>query len=336
MKIVNLQCPNCGARLIIENDMYVCNSCGTTIAIDYDDSDVEYEKAKNEVELEAQRQAHEKELLERKFELEQKAQIETEKRQIKRERQKAMSASAKRTMSSLLGLLFIAAIFFGIFKLYQFMKNNYGENGGYGSRSIFATPTPVPNYDPTPDDFKNQIDDFIASGKKIQMEINECAIWNGKGAVKNYDKKDAVIVDAYIITDIPEKERSESNRLVLIYEVTWHNEDLGDHKCYDAVYFEGIRVNPNGDGVISDFNGETIQRSDAAWGWMMAYSFEEYDQCYRENVTALGGKVTKIDYVSSEASDVTEGTTETSETSETTKATKATKSTKKTKKKKSK
>ena len=107
MKIVNLQCPNCGARLTVENDMYVCNSCGTSIAIDYDESDVEYERAKNEVELEEKRQAHEKELLERKYELEQKAQIESEKRQIKRERQKAFSASAKKTMSSLIALLFV-------------------------------------------------------------------------------------------------------------------------------------------------------------------------------------------------------------------------------------
>ena len=65
----------------------------------------------------------------------------------------------------------------------------------------------------------------------------------------------------------------------------------------------------------------------------MAYSFEKYDQCYRENVTALGGKVTKIEYGSSEASESTEETTETTKASETTKATKTTKKSKKSKSK---
>ncbi len=330
MKIVNLQCPNCGAKLSVENGMYVCNSCGTTTAIDYDDSDVEYERVKTEAEIQEKQHEHEKELLEKKFELEQKAQIESEKRQIKRERQKNLKASVKKTISSLFGLLFIFGIFFGIFKLYTWMMSRNSANGSYSGVNIFATPTPLPNYDPTPEDFKEQMDDFIASGKTIQMDIDECATWDGKGGVKNYTKKDAVLVDAYIVTDIPEKAEYESNRLVLIYKVTWNNDKLGNHTCYDAVYFEGIKVNPNGGGVISDFKGCTIQRSDAAWGWAMAYSFEKYEQCYRENITALGGKVTKIDYASSGE---TEETTETTKASETTKAAKTTKKSKKSKSK---
>ena len=71
MKIVDLQCPNCGARLSVVDGMYVCNSCGTTTAIDYDDSDVEYERLKTLAEQEEKQRAHEKEMLERQFELQQ-------------------------------------------------------------------------------------------------------------------------------------------------------------------------------------------------------------------------------------------------------------------------
>ena len=296
MKIVNLQCPNCGAKLSVVNGMYVCESCGTTTAIDYDDSDVEYERLKTEAELQEKQLAHEKEMLERKFELEQKARIESEKRQIKRERQKALSNSAKKTMSSLIALLFIVGIIAGGVYLYKYLKARYGADGGYGGGAdILATPTPAPNYNVTPEDLKDSMDDFISSGKTVQMNIKECAVKNENGTIRYYDKTDAEFYDAYLVTDIPEVKEKESNRLVIIYKVTWNNEDYGDQECYDAVYFEGIRVNPNG-GIISDFKGNTIWRSDAAWGWAMAYSFIEHDQCYRESVTALGGKVTKVDY----------------------------------------
>ena len=332
MKIVNLQCPNCGAKLSVENGMYVCNSCGTTTAIDYDDSDVEYERVKTEAEIQEKQHEHEKELLEKKFELEQKAQIASEKRQIKREREKNFKASVKKTMSSLFALLFLFGIFFGIFKLYTWMMNKASADGSYSGRSIFATPTPLPNYDPTPDDFKDQMDEFIDSGKIIQMGIEQCAVRNKNGIPHYYDKTDAVFFDAYLVTDIPEVKESDSNRLVIIYKVTWKNEDYGEKVCYDAVYFNGIRVNPNG-GVISDYKGDTISRSDAAWGWAMAYSYDKYELCYRENVTALGGKVTKIEYGSSTESSETEETTETTKASETTKAAKTTKKSKKSKSK---
>lgn len=292
MKIVNLQCPNCGARLTIENNMYVCNSCGTSIAIDYDESDVEYERAKNEVELEAKRQAHEKELLERQFELEQQAQIENEKRQIKRDRQAAMQSAVKIWIRRLIALAIMAGFFYAGYRMYLYIRERSG--GSYsGSAGILATPTPAPDYSVTPEDLKDNLDDFITSGKTVQMKIDQCGVKTGNGTIRFYDKTDAVFLDAYLVSGIPNVSVEESTRLVLIYEVTWNNEDDGDHICYDAVYFDGIRVNPNG-GIISDYSGEIIWRSDAAWGWGMAYSFEEYSQCYLENVKALGGTVSEV------------------------------------------
>ena len=43
MKLVNLQCPNCGGTLSKEGDNLVCHACGGIFSIDYDESDVEYE-----------------------------------------------------------------------------------------------------------------------------------------------------------------------------------------------------------------------------------------------------------------------------------------------------
>ena len=46
MKFVDLKCPNCGGKLNKNNDSLTCESCGAMFAIDYDESDVEYEKIK--------------------------------------------------------------------------------------------------------------------------------------------------------------------------------------------------------------------------------------------------------------------------------------------------
>ena len=303
MKIVNLQCPNCGARLIIENNMYVCNSCGTTIAIDYDESDVEFERAKNEVELEAKRQAHEKELLERQYELQQKAQIESEKRQIKRERQAAAKSAVQIWIRRLVALLIFAGICYGGYRMYLYMRDQVAE--GYYPGGAVATPTPAPNYNITPDDVKDDLDSFIETGKKIQMEIDQCGVKNENGIIHFFDKTGAEFLDAYIVSNIPDTRDSESTRLVLIYQVTWYNEEDGEKICYDAVYFDGIKVNPNG-GIVSNYNGETISRSEAAWGWNMEYSFEEYSQCYLENIKALGGTVTEVVINSNFSTDIVE------------------------------
>ena len=294
MKLTSLNCPNCGSSLRTEGGAKVCDSCGSTFAIDYDESDVEFEKIQTEAEREQLRLQHEKEILEKQYELQERANLEAEKRARKRMREQSAARAVKSLISWIVTLGVLALIVFGVFKLKEYVQN--GGDLGYfaGIDKVVATPTPAPNYDVTPEDVEPQMEDFIASGKKVQMGIDQCAYWDTQSAVDFYKKKDAELVDAYIVTNIPEKDPDESNRLVLIFKVIWNNEDEGDKECYDAVYFEGIRVNPNGGGVISDFNGRTIDRSDAAWGWSMAYSFEEYDQCYRENITALGGKVTQV------------------------------------------
>ncbi|MBP5492260.1 MAG: hypothetical protein J6Y08_05390 [Clostridiales bacterium] len=294
MKLVNLTCPNCGGNLVKEGDNLICQSCGGAFSIDYDDADVEHEKLQTEAERDARRLAHEKELLEKQYELEERARIDAENRQFQRTRQVTANMRGARIIFFVITALVMCTM---IFVAYQMVKG-FGSHGrGFGVHTTHSTPTPTPapNYNVSAEDFKDKMNDFIEAGKTAQMNIDQCTyLPDGLAGIRYYDKVDAVFMDAYLITDIPEKPDRQSNRLVLVYQVTWHNDDHGDQVCYDAVYFEGIRVNPNG-GIISDYSPRTIIRSDAAWGWAMAYSFEEYDQCYRENVAALGGTVVKIE-----------------------------------------
>lgn len=286
MKIVDLKCPNCSGSLKKEGEMLVCDSCGASFAIDYDESDVEYERLHGEAEREERQLAHEKELLEKRYELQRRAQMEAEQRQRKKKR-------ADDLRSTVTGFIILGTIVLIVASVIIFaIKFRQGMNMPNGAIAT-VTPTPAPNYDITPEYVADSMNDFIDAGRICQMNITECTIKNENGIIKTFHKTDAVFLGAYIVSGIPDVRENQSTRLVLIYQVTWHHDDLGDQICYDGVYFDGIRVNPNG-GIISDFSPKTIWRSDAAWGWAQAYSFEDQNQCYRENVTALGGTVTPV------------------------------------------
>ena len=136
--------------------------------------------------------------------------------------------------------------------------------------------------------------DAIDAGRIAEMSFSPCNVEVRSGIIKEFDKTDAVFVEAYLITGIPDTKPDRSNRVVLIYEVSWHSDEEGDKTCYDAVYFEGLKIYPGDTKVVCSFNPETIDRSDAAWGWFIPLSYESQAQCYRENVTAIGGNVTPI------------------------------------------
>ena len=281
MRLVDLKCPNCSENLVKEGDNFVCRSCGGSFAVDYDSSDIEHERIKAEAEQEQRKYEHEKELLEKEYELKEKAEIASEKRR------KSAGASVK-TVFFVLIFLIICVVIYNLVSG-QIRKNDSGDYG-----KAVATPTPVPDYGVTSADVEGQLNNFIISGEQVQKNISKCVFWDQNGPVDNYSKTGVEFVDAYLVTNIPNVGEKESNRLVLIYKVNWNNDEKGEQICYDGVYFQGLQVNPNG-GIISDFAGHTIQRSEAAWGWMQAYSFEKYEQCYLENVTSLGGTVTKLD-----------------------------------------
>ena len=270
MKLVDLKCPSCGGKLIKQNDTFVCEYCGTPFTMDYDPEDVEHER------LKAMQNARPNPGNDKK--------------------QKASFRLLIAIVVIIIAFcIIVAGVHLGVFIVFQNEISHMGSTiSSDDSEYDDKNETKEPDYNVAAEDLTDSMDDFIESGKIAQMNINECAYWDHMGSVDYYSKTDAVYKDAYLVTDIPNEKPRQSNRLVVIYEVTWHNDELGDKTCYDAVYFEGLQKNPNGGG-ISDFNAETIFRSEAAWGWGMAYSFEDYNQCYRENVSSLGGTVTKIE-----------------------------------------
>ena len=266
MKLVNLKCPNCDGTLTKKDDSLHCESCGAIFAIDYDESDVEIERLRMEAAKKNEQVSN-----------------GTGNKSGKNANVKALII-----LAIILIIVAIPICFAALIVSQKKLMNGFGS-----ADDEEAEEKVIDNYQVTPDDVSGMLDEFIETGKIVQMNIDQCAYWDLTSAVKYYDKTDAEFESAYLVTDIPNENPKKTNRLVIFYKVTWNNENEGEKICYDAVYFEGLKVNPNG-GVISNFDGNTIDRSDAAWGWSMAYSFEDLNQCYRENVTALGGKVDKL------------------------------------------
>ena len=105
MKLQSLNCPNCGSPLKTEGNMQICESCGSTFKIDYDDSDVAYERLSKEDELTRQRFEHEKEMLETEYRLKEEARIKQAKYEKSEQRKKKTGNAIK--------ALIVYLIFFG-------------------------------------------------------------------------------------------------------------------------------------------------------------------------------------------------------------------------------
>ena len=75
MKLASLNCPNCNAPLRQEGDNYVCTACGSAFTMDYDESDVEYERLRTEADRERIKAQRDIELMATKMRLEEESQI---------------------------------------------------------------------------------------------------------------------------------------------------------------------------------------------------------------------------------------------------------------------
>ena len=110
MKLQSLNCPNCGSPLRTEGQMQYCDSCGSSFKIDYDESDVEFERLSKADELNKQQFAHEKDMMETQFRLQEEARIKNEKRQ----KSEARRTQAANKFKALLSLVIFLVVFFAL------------------------------------------------------------------------------------------------------------------------------------------------------------------------------------------------------------------------------
>ena len=280
MRLQSLNCPNCGSPLRTENNMQICDSCGSTFRIDYDDSDVAYERLSKEDEINRQKFEHEKEMLETEYRLKEEARI----KQAKYEKSEARKKRAANKVKALISLLIMLGVFCGfMFLVFMVIKGeslfDVEKIAGTTTTETTVSPYLISASDLLADDefMENAVASILSEihtsrdGKPVTTYDIPITDWYMTGEPEIYD--------CYLLTS--EKE----NRLCFLVKYTYQSErDEDDIKeVYDCLYLRNITVGNN--GKISSDYAVRIDRGDGAtnWTWVAA---EDSDQLYRSAILA--------------------------------------------------
>ena len=157
MKLQSMNCPNCGGDLKKEGNVLACENCGSSFAIDYDESDVEYEKLSTEDERNRQRYEHEKEMLETEYRLREEAR----QKQLKYEKSEARKKKVSNSIRTLISLIIVFSVIGGIvFFTYKYMEKN-GILDQVREAADKATET-------TADPYKVSVDDILGDSEFLK------------------------------------------------------------------------------------------------------------------------------------------------------------------------
>lgn len=288
MKLQSLNCPNCGSPLKTEGNMQVCESCGSSFKIDYDDSDVAYERLSKEDELARQRFEHEKEMLETEYRLKEEARIKQAKYEKSEQRKKKTAGAIK--------ALIVYVLFFGFwigigFIAYKAIKGESVFNiDKLAEMAETTTETTVSPYLlVTPADIeadKDFMDNAIAS---VLSEVHTSR--DGKTVTTWEDNLnyftmvgEPEIYDCYFLTS------EDENRLVFLVAITYLNDDDEDdyRVVYDALYLRNITFGntmATKDKLVCDYSVRDERGEGATdWSWVAA---TDSDQLYRSAILGM-------------------------------------------------
>ena len=285
MKLVNLTCPNCNGLLERVGDNLFCKSCGSAFGIDYDSADVEYEKLQTEDERAQREFEHEKELMEIRHRQEEQSRIAAEKRYNRRETKKTISRAISARISKLFALLLVIGFFYGSYRLCV----HWGAIPTFSeiiasakANATKASPYDVKVTDVTNDVLENMIQ---AAHSNILSKKKNGVSETVKKKKTTYTLESAEYDSAYLITNAS----ARKNRVVILFKLTYTASDK-TKVTYDGCYFDNIKLSSDGK-LHSDYSPRAINKSKSAW---QNDSYEDREQCYRENVMGIEGTVSEI------------------------------------------
>lgn len=282
MRLQKMECPNCGSPLKTEGDMQVCNSCGGSFRIDYDDSDVAYERLSKEEELNRQKYAHEKDMLETEYRLQEEARLRRVRQDLDRERKKKMTSSVI--------MIIIVASFLGFGLLMYLLvwaqvKTKGDFNFGEETTETTRSPYLISLEDVTSDEafMANAEDSILAtvntnrSGREITTYDLPVTHWNLITEPEIYE--------CYLMVSETE------NRLCFLVKMSYQsNRDENDIKeIYDCLYLKNLTVGGNG-RIVCDYSVMT-DRGEGATDWAWEASLDQ-GQLYRSAILAKDGQFT--------------------------------------------
>lgn len=266
--------------------MQICDSCGSTFKIDYDDSDVAYERLSKEDELNRQRYEHEKDMLETQYRLQEEARL--------RQNNAARRGLTTGKIVAIVVIAVIATCFLAtVSAVFRALQERSERD--YERRSTRSTTTERTTAEPTVSPYilisaddvtadSEFVDNAVASVKSYVRADREDAVVDYQNGFTRWNMTgDAEIYACYLLTS--EKE----NRLCFLVKITYGKEiDEDDEdevyetkEVYDCVYLKNITVGT--DGKIASNYAVRSDRGDGAdnWTWMAAL---ESDQLYRSAI----------------------------------------------------
>jgi len=278
MQLVNLKCPNCGGDIEKDGNSLYCKACGAAFAVNYDEADVEHEKLQNYDEISRIEHEHEKEMEEIRFKQNEKSRRAAERRENRRK-------AGREFRGRIFSLIFILG-FFSIGPLSWWFLSKQGIMPSF-TELIEQEMNQGDNYDISVDNFTDDvIDNMIEAAKEKESSSRKDSKSEFvEGDLIYYNLESVEFDSMYLITQATEGE----NRAVVIFKLEYSSE-AGNKTTYDASYYDYLKLSEN-DTIVCNYAPKDISRSDAAW---KRDSFENRDQCYRENVLAFGGTINEI------------------------------------------
>ena len=259
--------------------MQICDSCGSSFRIDYDDSDVAYERLSKEDELARQRFEHEKEMLETQYRLEEESRL----KQAKYEKSEARKKRVAGKIGALITLLVMAAFFFGfsIF-FYKLVKGKdlFSSEAFAGTTTTETTVSPylISASDVTSD--TEFMENAVASVlSEIRTSRNETVTTFDMPITDWYYMNDPEIYDCYLLVS------EDGNMLYFLVKISYQSEyDEEDIQViYDSLYIRNITVGK--DGKLTCDYAVRSDRGEGATDWLWDGALDS-DQLYRSAILA--------------------------------------------------
>ena len=261
MKLQSMNCPNCNGQLKKEGENFICSSCGSAFAIDYDDSDVAYKALQKQDEI--------------------------------MEKTKGFRI----VFFAIMALTMLVMVFVFVKMFHSFQKNTDDMKNGFGNRTSFVTEIVFDNE--LGKDLILSDTEFLQNADAAAVSLLKSEHKTVKYTDFMWEKNlmsppeasldgDPQMVGSYLMTS------GLSNHYVMIYKLDFafeYNSETNIKTMYDCVILSDLSVSDDGK-IQSDYQGRTERHTGADLTFM---AYEDKDQLYREVVLGKPGyEVTQL------------------------------------------
>ena len=305
MELKSLRCPNCnGPVRHINDNKYLCESCGTSFVADYDQEDVDIQRIKSEEEI-------------RKKQLETAANFQNRVARRNDEAKKVaiiiVAVFAIFFMISIISTLIwsitrarhTVSKYFNASESYEAMRESMQEEAERlreeeEERLEEYKRKHTPKYVKTPEDFLSDETFVVNAQAALYDKATDTSflVWTN-----NFIDGEPEVINSYLMV-AKDETASPQNYLISIFKVNWYRQsDDGERSyfpLYECIVLEDLLINEDGTIKNSYSAGHMSWHSEIPFNQMF-WGYSNYDDLYRECILAnsdytlyeidFGGKV---------------------------------------------